>query len=165
MMKHPTTYEHDPHRYNAHQIARCHEKDDPYDLQRFVVAQEPVFAIVRAELQAGRKTSHWMWYIFPQIKGLGQSRLSRTIASRAEAGAILNHPVLGPRLVECTRLVILADAASIDRIFDDPDDLKFFSSMTLFAQVANDGSIFHQALRKYFHGDIDKFTLDRMQGL
>ena len=139
-------------------------KPDPHHLQRFLDAQDPVYAKVRSELQAGRKSSHWMWYIFPQIAGLGQSRLSRTfaIASRGEARAYLDQAVLGPRLVECTRLVILADAPAIDRIFDDPDDLKFFSSMTLFAQVADDGSIFHQALKKYFHGDMDKFTLDRL---
>jgi uncharacterized protein (DUF1810 family) len=139
-------------------------KTDLHHLQRFLDAQGPVYATVRSELQAGRKSSHWMWYIFPQIKGLGQSRLSRifAIGSRAEAGAYLDHPVLGSRLAECTQLVILADAPAIDRIFDDPGDLKFFSSMTLFAQVANDGSIFHQALQKYFHGDMDKFTLDRL---
>ena len=127
-------------------------KPDPHHLQRFLDAQDPVYAKVRSELQAGRKSSHWMWYIFPQIEGLGQSRLSRTfaIASRGEARAYLDHPVLGPRLVECTRLVILADAPSIDRIFDDPDDLKFFSSMTLFAQVARRWQYFSPGAAKIF---------------
>ena len=111
---------------------------DLYNLQRFVDAQAAIYARVLAELQSGRKTSHWMWFIFPQIEGLGSSPMANkfAIASRAEAQAYLDHPLLGVRLRECTRLVTAIEGRSIDEILGYPDDLKFRSSMTLFAAVA-----------------------------
>ena len=110
--------------------------NDAYNLQRFLDAQESVIDDVRAQLQQGRKTSHWMWFIFPQIQGLGHSPMARryAIGSLAEARAYLAHEVLGSRLKECTRLVMLIDGRSVREIFGSPDDLKFRSSMTLFAR-------------------------------
>ena len=136
---------------------------DPYNLERFVVAQERVFKHVLAELKAGTKISHWMWFIFPQIRGLGRSSISveYAISSRDEAQAYLQHPVLGPRLKECTRLVLQVDSRSATDIFDTPDDMKFRSSMTLFAQVSPD-EIFQRALQKYFKGVPDPLTLERL---
>jgi len=137
---------------------------DPFNLQRFVEAQEPVIDDVKQELRSGRKRSHWMWYIFPQIAGLGHSEMSRryAIASREEAGAYLSHPVLGPRLRECTDLVNSLDGRSANDVFGSPDDLKFRSSMTLFEAVANDPEPFETALEKYYDGDRDQKTLDRL---
>ena len=137
---------------------------DPFDLQRFVEAQEPVIDDVKQELRSGRKRSHWMWYIFPQIVGLGHSEMSRryAIASREEAGAYLSHPVLGPRLRECTDLVNSLDGRSANDVFGSPDDLKFRSSMTLFEAVANDPEPFETALEKYYDGDRDQKTLNRL---
>jgi uncharacterized protein (DUF1810 family) len=137
---------------------------DPHDLQRFVTAQAPVYEQVRAELRAGRKETHWMWFVFPQIEGLGRSPTARkyAIASRAEAEAYLRHPLLGARLRECTRLVNRVDGHSIHEIFGSPDDLKFHSSMTLFAEVAADNAEFRQALQKYFGGEKDRATLARL---
>ena len=111
--------------------------NDPYDLQRFVDAQDPAFEQVCAELHAGRKRSHWMWFIFPQLKGLGHSETARkfAISSRQEAEAYLQHPILGPRLRRCTQLVTEVEGRSIEQIFGYPDDLKFHSSMTLFAST------------------------------
>ena len=108
--------------------------NDPYNLQRFVEAQDPVYADVLAELKVGRKATHWMWFVFPQLAGLGQSRMSvfYSIASQAEADAYLAHPVLGPRLRECTKLVIEADAARLEDIFGTVDSAKFRSCMSLF---------------------------------
>lgn len=138
--------------------------DDPYDLQRFVAAQAPVYEQVCAELRAGRKATHWMWFVFPQVEGLGRSATARkfAIASRAEAEAYLRHPLLGARLRECTRLVNLVEGRSIHEIFGSPDDLKFHSSMTLFARVAADDAVFTEALRKYFAGERDRLTLERL---
>jgi uncharacterized protein (DUF1810 family) len=138
--------------------------DDPYNLQRFVDAQSPVYEQVRAELLEGRKRSHWMWFVFPQIAGLGSSALARrfAISSLEEAEAYLKHPLLGPRLRECTRLVNLVESAAIDRILGYPDDLKFRSSMTLFARAAPDNQVFNTALSKYFGGEPDQGTLDRL---
>jgi uncharacterized protein (DUF1810 family) len=137
---------------------------DPYDLQRFVDAQNPVYDRVRTELQEGRKRSHWMWFIFPQIVGLGSSPLARrfAISSLSEAAAYLQHPVLGPRLAECTRLVNLIEGRSIEQIFGYPDDLKFRSSMTLFARASADNQVFVDALQKYFNGEFDPATLERL---
>ena len=137
---------------------------DPYDLQRFVDAQNPVYDKVRAELQEGCKRSHWMWFVFPQITGLGSSPLARrfAISSLSEAAAFLEHPILGPRLVECTRLVNLVEGRPIEQIFGHPDDLKFRSSMTLFAHAAADKEVFIDALRKYFGGQFDDATLARL---
>jgi len=137
---------------------------DPFDLQRFVEAQEPVIDDVKQELRSGRKRSHWMWYIFPQIAGLGHSEMSRryAIASQKEAGAYLSHPVLGPQLRECADLVNALDGRSANDVFGSPDDLKFRSSMTLFEAVANDPEPFETALEKYYDGDRDQKTLNRL---
>ncbi len=130
------------------------ERDDPFNLQRFVDAQAPLFDKVRRELTEGRKKSHWMWFFFPQIEGLGYSPTAQkfAISSRMEAEAYLAHEILGPRLRHCAHLVCLVEGRSIDQIFGYPDDLKFHSSMTLFASVASDNQIFQDALRKYFAG-------------
>ena len=137
---------------------------DRYNLQRFVDAQAPVYEQVRRELQAGTKTSHWMWFIFPQIEGLGSSPMAKkfAIASLEEAGAYLGHPVLGPRLRECSRLVTAVQARSIGQILGYPDDMKFCSSMTLFAHATADNKVFMDALEKYFGGEFDKLTLERL---
>ena len=121
---------------------------DPHDLQRFVDAQQPVFDQVRAELQAGRKRTHWMWFVFPQIAGLGHSAMAQhyAISSRAEAEAYLAHPVLGARLRELTRIVNGLQDRSAAQIFGYPDDMKFHSSMTLFARCEGEGKEFDQAL-------------------
>ena len=138
--------------------------DDPFNLQRFVDAQAPVYARVVAELRGGQKQSHWMWFIFPQIKGLGSSPTAQkfAISSRVEAAAYLAHPVLGPRLRECTRLVVAIERSSIDAILGYPDDLKFRSSMTLFASVIPDNADFTAALDKYYGGEMDAATLARL---
>ena len=137
---------------------------DPYDLQRFVDAQNPVFDQVCSELRDGKKKSHWMWFVFPQIKGLGYSQLARkfAISSREEAAAYLEHPVLGPRLRECTSLVNHIEARSIEQIFGYPDNLKFQSCMTLFAEVTSDNEVFMRALQKYFAGRLDPSTVERL---
>ncbi|MGB8065166.1 MAG: DUF1810 domain-containing protein [Candidatus Sulfotelmatobacter sp.] len=137
---------------------------DPYNLDRFLQAQSSMFERVLQELRAGMKTSHWIWFIFPQIRGLGRSPISIefAIASRQEASAYLQHPVLGPRLKECTQLVLQVEGRSVEQIFGSPDDLKFRSSMTLFAQVSPDDDIFVRALQKYFGGVPDQLTLDRL---
>jgi uncharacterized protein (DUF1810 family) len=136
-----------------------------YKLERFVNAQRPVFEDACAELREGRKQSHWMWFIFPQIEGLGRSETARTfaISSREEAEAYLEHPVLGTRLRECTRLVNRVEGRSAEEIFGQPDDLKFRSSMTLFAHATSDNQVFMDALRKYFGGAFDPMTLERLR--
>ena len=136
--------------------------NDPYDLQRFVEAQDPVYDAVCAELSNGRKESHWMWFIFPQLRGLGHSHMAHKfgISSRQEAEAYLKHPVLGPRLRECSHLVNLVEGRSIHQILGYPDDLKFKSSMSLFASVAPDEHVFREALQKYFGGELDRLTLE-----
>ena len=134
---------------------------DPYDLQRFVDAQEPVVAQVKDELRSGRKRGHWMWFVFPQIEGLGRSRMARryAISSRGEADAYLRHPVLGPRLRECTELANGVEGRSAAEVFGSPDDRKFRSSMTLFGAVADDPTPFETALDRYYDGDRDEKTL------
>ena len=135
--------------------------DDPFDLQRFLDAQAPVIDAVRSELRAGRKRSHWMWFVFPQIQGLGISAMSRrfAISSRDEATAFLRHPILGARLRECTLLVNQVEGRTAYEIFGDPDCSKFHSSMTLFS----DGDVlFQDALRKYFDGVPDQATLAKL---
>ena len=139
--------------------------DDPYDLERYVRAQEPVFAQVCAELAAARKQSHWMWFIFPQLRGLGSSPMAQryAIGSLAEARAYLAHPLLGERLRACARLVNRVEGRTVRAIFGYPDDLKFRSSMTLFARAAADGSEpFAAALAKYFAGEEDPLTRERL---
>lgn len=136
-------------------------RNDPYDLQRFVDAQDLVFAQVSAELRAGRKEGHWMWFIFPQLKGLGHSELARRygIASRKEAEAYLKHAILGARLTDCSGLVNAVEGRSIDEILGYPDSLKFRSCMTLFALVAPENDFFRRALEKYFDGQMDERTV------
>jgi uncharacterized protein (DUF1810 family) len=138
--------------------------NDPHNLQRFVEAQAPVIEQVLRELRAGRKSSHWMWFIFPQLRGLGRSPTAEkyAIGSRVEAEAYLRHEVLAPRLLQCTGLVNLVESKSISEILGYPDDVKFHSSMTLFASVASDARIFNDALTKYFAGKLDPLTVERL---
>ena len=138
--------------------------DDPYNLQRFVDAQNPVYDQVRSELRRGYKSSHWMWFVFPQIEGLGHSPMARkfAVSSLDEAKAYLRHPVLGPRLIECADLVAQIEGRMIQEIFGSPDDLKFRSSMTLFAKAAPDDEVFTEALQKYFDGEYDRLTIERL---
>jgi uncharacterized protein (DUF1810 family) len=139
--------------------------NDPYDLERFVIAQNPVYDDVVAELRAGSKESHWMWFVFPQLRGLGSSSMANRygISSREEAEAYLQHPILGARLRECTRLVNQVEGRSVEQIFGYPDDLKFRSSMTLFAQAASGNEGFLQAIEKYFGGKPDQRTLNLLE--
>ena len=138
--------------------------DDPYDLRRFAEAQNPVFERVLRELGAGRKESHWMWFVFPQIAGLGHSPMAQrfAIASLAEAEAYAGHDLLGARLARCTDLVNGIVGRPIVSILGRPDDLKFRSSMTLFARAAVDKSRYIEALDKYFDGKPDPATIDRL---
>ena len=135
-----------------------------FDLQRFVQAQDPVMAQVEEELRRGRKQTHWMWFVFPQIAGLGHSPPARhyAIASRAEAAAYLAHPVLGPRLARCTELVTAVAGRTAHQLFGSPDDLKFHSSMTLFALVQPGSAVFQRALDQYFDGQPDQGTVQRL---
>jgi uncharacterized protein (DUF1810 family) len=138
---------------------------DSHRLQRFVEAQREVYEEVLSELRAGRKTSHWIWFIFPQIKGLGRSSTTREFAilSREEAAAYAAHPILGARLRECTRLVNSIEGREITQILGTPDDLKFRSSMTLFAEVCPDDPIFTDAIGKYYGGELDQLTMDLLR--
>jgi uncharacterized protein (DUF1810 family) len=138
--------------------------DDPHDLQRFVEAQSAVYAQALAELTAGRKTSHWMWFVFPQIAGLGTSPMAQryAIASLAQARAYASHPVLGPRLKECTAAVLAVRGRSAHDIFGSPDDVKFRSCMTLFERAAPEEPLFAQALDAYYRGERDPATLQRL---
>jgi uncharacterized protein (DUF1810 family) len=143
---------------------------DPYNLTRYVAAQQPVFAQVCAELAAGAKQTHWMWFIFPQLRGLGSSPLAERygIGSLEEARAYLAHPLLGERLRHCTQLVNDVTGRSAETIFGYPDYLKFHSCMTLFAYAAGDAGVaganrpFSEALEKYFAGEADHLTRERL---
>lgn len=130
-------------------------------LQRFVEAQDRVYESVSNELALGEKTSHWMWFIFPQLKGLGRSPIAKYygLESAAEALAFWQHPVLGRRLLDCTRLVLAQRNTTAHDIFGSPDDLKFKSCMTLFAQVAPQEPVFREALARFFGGQLDQNTL------
>jgi len=136
--------------------------NDAYNLQRFIEAQTGVYESVLSELRAGQKRGHWMWYIFPQLEGLGSSAMSLeyAIKSRGEARAYLEHPLLGERLRECTHLVLSLDGRTAQQIFAYPDTLKFHSCITLFDQAASDSTIFCEVLAKYFGGEPDRLTLD-----
>ena len=138
---------------------------DPHGLGRFIAAQEPVIGRVRAELGAGRKASHWMWFVFPQIGGLGRSEMARLYAIRSseEAAAYLAHPVLGQRLVECTRLMNAVKGLTAEQILGHVDAMKFHSCMTLFAAVDAGQPDFAEALRRYFGGAPDRGTLERIR--
>ncbi len=135
--------------------------DDPHDLQRFVDAQDPVYERVLAELTRGAKTSHWMWFVFPQLRGLGRSATARRygIGSAQVALAYWEHALLGPRLLECTGLLLGLEGGSARQILGTPDDLKLCSSMTLFEQVAPHEPAFGRALERYFGGIRDAATL------
>ncbi|RTL53963.1 MAG: DUF1810 domain-containing protein [Bradyrhizobiaceae bacterium] len=134
------------------------------DLDRFVEAQAPVYPQVITELRAGKKRSHWMWFVFPQFEGLGHSAMAQryAITSRAEAALYLDHPILGPRLRECTGLVNAIEGKSVSEIFGYPDDLKFCSSMTLFAHATCKCDLFVAAVEKYFGGRFDEETMARI---
>jgi uncharacterized protein (DUF1810 family) len=135
--------------------------EDPFDLTRFLQAQENTYARALAELRAGHKTSHWMWFVFPQIDGLGRSPTARhyAIKSLAEARAYLKHPALGARLKECTEAMLALHGLSAREILGSPDDLKFRSSMTLFEHAAEDKNLFARAIDTYFAGRRDAMTL------
>jgi uncharacterized protein (DUF1810 family) len=139
--------------------------DDAFDLERFVEAQAPLMEQVRSELRRGAKRGHWMWFIFPQIRGLGSSATAAhfAIGSREEAAAYLKHAVLGPRLVECTRLVLAVSGRTSEQIFGEVDSMKFRSSMTLFAEATLKETAFQEALDKYFDGEADEMTLERLE--
>ena len=135
---------------------------DPYHLERFVEAQRGVFDEACAELQRGRKTGHWMWFIFPQVAGLGFSATSQQYAIRSldEARAYLDHPTLGPRLREISQILISINGKTAHEIFGSPDDMKLRSSMTLFARATEDNAVFLEVLRKYFSGAEDERTME-----
>jgi uncharacterized protein (DUF1810 family) len=140
---------------------------DPFDLERFAAAQEPLFDRVLSELRAGRKRTHWMWFIFPQLRGLGRSSMAEHygISSLAEARAYLAHPILGPRLDLCTRTVLKSNAASLHAIFGSPDDMKFRSCATLFALASEeDNNPFQGALDLWCDGQPDERTLALIRG-
>ena len=136
-------------------------RDDPYDLRRFTKAQRNTYDRALAELRNGKKQTHWMWYIFPQIDGLGHSATSRRYAIKSieEARQYLNHPVLGKRLLECVKVILAIEGRSISEIFDHPDDMKLKSSMTLFTCIPNSPSVLFRVLDKYFNGNRDVKTL------
>jgi uncharacterized protein (DUF1810 family) len=139
---------------------------DPFDLERFAIAQTPVFSAVLAELRGGRKRTHWMWFVFPQLRGLGRSVMATFygIASLHEARAYRAHPVLGPRLELCTKTVLELDNGSLHEVFGSPDDMKFQSSMTLFALAAGDpASAFYKALDRWCKGALDPKTLKLLE--
>lgn len=133
-----------------------------YNLERFIYAQEPIYKNVLSELKQGKKTSHWMWYVFPQIKGLGSSLMTQkfAISSLEEAEAYLKNPILGLRLRQCTQLVLNLEGCDVEQIFSHPDNLKFQSSMTLFLYATKDNQIFKNALLMYFDGKPDPRTLE-----
>ena len=138
--------------------------DDPFELTRFVVAQAPVYRAVVEELREGRKRGHWMWFVFPQLRGLGGSptAVRYGISSLQEARAYLGHELLGPRLRECTQLVNKVQGRSIAEIFGSPDDLKLCSSMTLFALATDERQDFLALLDNYYRGQQDPLTLARL---
>jgi uncharacterized protein (DUF1810 family) len=137
---------------------------DPYNLQRFVDAQKDVFETVCTELSAGRKRSHWMWFIFPQLKALGHSPTAQFygISGAEEAQAYLHHPLLGQRLRHCTQLLLATPDRSILQILGSPDDLKFRSCMTLFAHITKDNQLFVDAVKRYYGGKFDDRTLEQL---
>lgn len=141
------------------------DTSDPFDLNRFVQAQAPIYPDALAELSTGCKRSHWMWFIFPQIDGLGFSATTKRYAIKSldEARAYLAHPVLGDRLVECTRTVLALHGRTALEIFGRPDDMKLQSSMTLFATIRPAGSEFAALLDKYFNGKCDPRTVELIQ--
>lgn len=146
-------------------MQEVNDSNDPFDLNRFVLAQAEDYSTALAEIRAGRKQSHWMWFVFPQIDGLGFSAMSKQYAIRSvnEARAYLAHPLLGPRLVRCCMAALEVEGRSANKIFGSPDDLKLRSSMTLFAKVSPAGSVFAKVLEKYFEGVGDGRTLGLLE--
>ena len=138
--------------------------DDYYDLYRFVEVQDPIYDQSCSELRQGLKLTHWMWFVFPQLEGLSLSATSRkfAISSLEEAIAYLEHPLLGPRLRQCTELVNSTSGKTIKQILGPTDSLKFRSSMTLFAHATKENSVFESALQKFFDGQYDHLTLERL---
>ena len=136
-----------------------------FDLERFVTAQDPVIETVLRELRAGSKQTHWMWFVFPQLRGLGRSPTAQHygIDNLDEARAYLGHAVLGPRLMECVEAVLSVSGRTLHEIFGSPDDVKFRSSMTLFAIAAGAGSVFEEALNRYCNGAMDQMTVDLLK--
>jgi uncharacterized protein (DUF1810 family) len=136
-------------------------EQDPYDLQRFVDAQANAYERALSEIKSGRKRSHWMWFVFPQVEGLAASSMSMRYAIRsvAEARAYLVHPLLGPRLLECAEAALAAQTSSALELFGSPDNMKLRSCATLFASVSSEGSVFSQLIDKYFDGKADERTL------
>ncbi len=146
--------------------ASAHGDTSGYNLGRFLQAQEGIYATALAELQRGRKQSHWMWFIFPQVAGLGHSATSRryAIQNREEGEHYLHHPILGKRLVECAQAVLQTTGRTAHEIFGSPDDIKLRSSMTLFASLPDADPVFAQVLDKYFQGERDTRTLQLLEG-
>jgi uncharacterized protein (DUF1810 family) len=146
---------------------RTFDRGDPFDLGRFISAQEGIYEHALAELKRGQKRSHWMWFIFPQIDGLAHSATSKyyAIKSLEEARPYLNHPVLGARLLEWAEAVLVVEGRTVSKNFGYPDHLKLKSSMTLFAYIADPGSVFVRVLDKYFQGEQDVTTLDLIEKL
>ncbi|MEE4341194.1 DUF1810 domain-containing protein [Pseudomonas alliivorans] len=140
--------------------------NDVYNLQRFVEAQQPVLTQVLAELEAGKKRSHWMWFVFPQIRGLGRSEMAQryAISSLDEARSYLLHPVLGPRLEQCAHLIAPQVERTARQIFNSPDDMKLHSSMTLFKLAAPDRPVFQEVLDTFFDGEPDAMTVKLVRG-
>ena len=140
--------------------------DDPYNLHRFVHAQAANYAHALTEMKNGKKRTHWMWYIFPQLDGLAFSPTAKrySIKSVEEARAYLEHPILGPRLLNCAEAVVAVDGRSATEIFGSPDDMKFRSCMTLFSRADGGDGIFQEALNKFFSGKPDELTLERIRG-
>jgi uncharacterized protein (DUF1810 family) len=145
-------------------VVAAAEVSDPHDLSRFVAAQDGTYERAVSELRAGRKTGHWMWFVFPQIAGLGQSAMSQryAIASLEEARAYLRHPVLGPRLAECARILTELDGEDAEAVFGWIDAVKLRSSMTLFARASEDDSVYYGVLDQYFRGEPDPHTDARL---
>jgi len=140
------------------------KEKDLFNLNRFIKAQSFIYEQVLLELQKGQKQTHWMWFIFPQINGLGQSQRSvfYSIKSKEEAIEYLNHPILGKRLIEVVKIILSLDGYSASEIFGFPDDKKLKSSMTLFAHISPENSLFHQVINKYFNNNVDKTTLSQL---
>ena len=135
-------------------------EEDPFNLSRFLTVQEGIYERALAELRRREKENHWMWFIFPQIDGLGRSEMARhyAIKSRQEAVAYLQHPLLGSRLLECSEALLGIESKTVSEIMGYPDDLKLNSSMTLFAAVSDEGSVFHRVIDRYFQGQADRAT-------
>lgn len=140
--------------------------DDVFDLQRFVDAQAPVIDSVREELRAGRKRTHWMWFVFPQLAGLGTSPMAQryAIGSIEEARAYLAHPVLGERLRECCRILLEGESSDVHAVLGSPDDMKFRSCLTLFRQADAREAVFSQCLARFYGGQVDETTLGLLSG-